>query len=374
MKNLNFYQPYGETEKIGPYCNYYKTIYVINDFKDFVLRGDFLNCCGVDQDKKISKEKAFSEAIERFYMNLVSHTSNISVALSGNDFFTKYSSQNYFDNDKYETHLIEVNKIKQIDINAASIITRVSFLPEQWVNFNNKHKKNNTLYTPISSNGFSSHLSLNSSIEQGILECFERDIVLSFFADMNQTSLIVNQENFIFSKEMKDFFSYLLEKNWKTIIFFLPNKHNIFCFLIWSFNEKEGKYLLGAGANFTLNAALESSFKEFISNFGLDLKVLKTNEKIINVNTYFEERAGKSLEWQPSNTEISNINDLIQKYNIFYKDFTNAKLKNRFNRHVTRVIIPELIYYSQEYTQYLKNIKKINPLIEKYGVFSPYNL
>ncbi|WP_436884019.1 YcaO-like family protein [Mammaliicoccus sciuri] len=240
------------------------------------------------------------------------------------------------------------------------------FLPSQMVNF----KKYNHYYYPISSNGFSCHLTPVKAIYNSIMECIERDITLRNWAlcsNSNYSKIDIDYINI--ESKMKEVLTILEDKGWHITILNINTKLPVYCINV--FAERNKVVLFGASADQNIRNAINKAMYEACSNYN-QTSYVKTTKKyfyryqeIIDTDKQYNHKINKK-----------NIFKYLKEEGIqvFLKNFTTEEIKNNYNRYVYRVIIPDLIYYNNQETLYIKKLreqKKINKIFNT-GIFSPY--
>lgn len=377
MNKLTFYSIYEEKYKIHNDISLYRSIFILNDFDEFILKDSFLNCCGVDNDPEVANAKAYSEAVERLYMNMYTIKVEEIGSLNLDDSQINIPNNNFLKDKISRTDFIKALKLDWCGKELNYIET---VIPEQLVNFRRESLED--VFYPISSNGFSAHPNFNKSIENGILECYERDIVLRFFATLNltETYTLISDE---ILKRYNDIYlikNSMIQEGWSVKFLYLKNSYGLSCVVVWAFHLSTFEHIFAAAANICFDEALMSTFREMMSNFKLnknksDNKLNKNSDKINKINHLFDSLNTEVLrEEDIENGKRIDLKELVTMNETYIKEFTDKRFFNVTNRYVIRTIIPGLIYYHNKETIYLKKIKNRNILFNEFGIFSPYEI
>lgn len=333
--------------------NIYKHIMQMKKFEGYSLNGNFLLCGGIDLNYKIAKEKAISECVERYIMNL-----------EKKDVFDK--KELYIESPNYINDFNAKKYCKVINL----LNNKETFIPSQMVNFS--LEENN--YYPISSNGFSAHLDKEKVIESGVNECAERHITLmNWISDSTKNYRLIPEHSL--SGNTQKIVDMIKSKGGDVSIFYIKNRYRINC--INTFIKYKDYILFGAAVNSSFSDSILKSIYEAVSNLNAETYMngsIKQDD--IYIKRVFEILSNKVFLEERDFIKRSNVLGRLLKdnINVFYTDFTTEETKRNYKREVGRIIIPEFIYYYNQNTAFIKSMMErgdINSLFNQ-RILTPY--
>ncbi|UEX89530.1 YcaO-like family protein [Staphylococcus ratti] len=326
----------------------------LKNFKGATLNGGFLICGGVDLNYKIAKEKAVSECIERYTMNLFEQPSML---------IDKSFSENI-------NFLQDINGFKFSKVYSL-LEEKETYIPSQMVNF----KSEDHIYYPISSNGFAAHVNKEKIIESGVNECVERHLTLkNWICDSNKNYRLI--PNDYLKNPIKSIVLSIEKIGYNVNFVYIKNKYKINCVNV--FVVKNNRVLFGASANGNFDIAIRNSLFEAMSNLRCNDSSYYDDFNVDNV--YLSRMAeiisnAKSLTREDYVENIHVLKSILKdKVEVYYANFNSKECKVNYNREVGRIIIPKFIYFTNKPTNFIKLMKKkgeLNKLFES-KIITPY--